>query len=189
MVFLYSWTVILSRGLGKIVSIKVNTLSKTNLVGWLPVDMLRLKNAFAKDISVQGLTYFHTGSLPFSTVACARNGSLVSGSFILCHWDITLNLSLLIRLTDWPFWDWFRERLGQGCVELHCGSVLGDEFLPTLLCELAKVKGKHHCLQTMSETKEPSAFVTRTNALLVGTFKISIVDVSVNMATERLKKR
>ena len=67
---------------------------------------------------------------------------------------------------------------------------MGDEFLPTLLCELATVKRKHHCLQTTSETKELPAFVvTITNALLLGTFKISIGDVSVSIATELLKGR
>ena len=66
---------------------------------------------------------------------------------------------------------------------------MGDEFLTTLLCELAKVKRKHHFLQTTSETKELPAFVRRTNTLLLGTFKISIGDVSVSLAAELLKGR
>ena len=66
---------------------------------------------------------------------------------------------------------------------------MGDEFLHTLLCKLAKVKRKHHCLKTTSETKELPAFARRTNALLLGTFKISIGEVSVSMATELLKGR
>ena len=41
----------------------------------------------------------------------------------------------------------------------------------------------------MTERKELSAFVTITNALLVDTFKISIGDVSLSIATELLKGR
>ena len=44
----------------------------------LPVDMLQLKMPLLKlptGINVQGLTSFHTGRLPFSTIACSRNGS------------------------------------------------------------------------------------------------------------------
>ena len=71
---------------------------------------------------------------------------------------------------------------GSGLFSTALWGRLWDEFLLTLLCELAKVKRKHHCLQTMSERKELSAFVTRTNGLLVDTFKISIGDVSVSIA-------
>ena len=44
-----------------IVSIRVNTLSDTNLVGCTSGWHASIKNAFAKDISVQGLSYFTSG--------------------------------------------------------------------------------------------------------------------------------
>ena len=106
---------------------------------WKRLCLLKLP----KGINVQGLIKF----LSYGEVTlfyCSLRAKCVSGlvvTLILCHWDITLNLSLLIRLRDWPFWYWFRERLGRGCFELHCGAVLGTNFYSHSCASLQKSRG------------------------------------------------